>query len=514
MDNSGRSTVPWDEDTWRYVTAERQMVIPELPAAGWNPPVGDSVYLPAVRTAPVPTRSQPDRSTLVGPIGRVAAPAAKGRSSQRYLVLLFWVGLLGSVYLWWMDTPAGSVDSLPAALIEAGRITGMIGGYALLVQILLMSRAGWLDRRVGAGEIVGWHRDLGFILTIMVLAHMVLLILGLKAYDEKSIIAESLSMMNSYEDMISAFVATGILVGIALLGIRAVRAVVPYEVWYYLHLSTYAILLLSYGHQFAVGRELAEGTPGHLLWLTLYVAVLGSLAWGRVIAPTRLNLRHRFYVADVVPEGPDTFSVYIGGHRLDRLDARAGQFFRWRFLARGHWWQAHPFSLSAAPNDAWLRLTIKVVGDHTERLRRLRPGVRVWAEGPSGTFTADRRARHRALLIAGGSGIAPIRALLEDLPRGTKVIYRASSPADILFRDELDWLADARDAQVFYVVGGRNDPGPRRAMTPKGLRRLVRDIGRRDVYICGPPGLVAATQDVLKKLRVPKRQIHLDPFEF
>jgi predicted ferric reductase len=429
-------------------------------------------------------------------------------------VLLFWIGLVGSVYLWWRDTPVDSVDSVPAALIEAGRITGLVGGYALLIQILLMSRVGWLDRRVGAGELVAWHRDLGFILTIMVVAHVVTLVLGLKAYDEKSAIAEALSMMTTYEDMISAFVATGLLIGIALLAIRAVRAVVNYEFWYYLHLTTYVILLLSYGHQFADGRELVAGAPGHVVWFGLYVLVLGCLFWGRVVGPIRLNLRHRLRVAEVVPEGPDMFSVYIAGRHLERMQARAGQFFRWRFLAGGHWWQAHPFSLSAAPNDAWLRLTIKAVGDHTEQLQWIRPGVRVWAEGPSGTFTADRRARHRALLIAGGSGIAPIRALLEDLPRGTIVIYRASSPNEILFREELDWFAQTRDAEVFYVVGSRDDPGPRRAMTPKGLRGLVRDIGRRDVYICGPTGLVDSTVKILKRLHVPRRQIHLDPFEF
>jgi predicted ferric reductase len=428
--------------------------------------------------------------------------------------MLFWAGLFASLALWWAGTPAGSVDSVPAALIEAGRITGLVGGYALLVQVLLMSRVGWLDRRVGAGELVAWHRDLGFILTVMVVAHMVLLVLGLKAYDQKSFIAEALSMMRTYADMISAFVATGILVGLALLAIRAVRAVVPYEIWYYLHLTSYAVLLLSYGHLFASGRDVLTGRPGHVAWLGFYAVVLGSLAWGRVVAPVRLNLRHRLRVADVVPEGPDSFSVYIKGRHLERMQARAGQFFRWRFLARGHWWQAHPFSLSAAPNSNWLRLTIKAVGDHTEEMRWLEPGTRVWAEGPSGTFTADQRARHRALLIAGGSGIAPIRALLEDLPRGTIVIYRASSPAEVLFREELDWLADARDAEVFYVIGAREDPVPRRTMTPRGLRQIVRDIARRDVYICGPPGLVAATVDVLKRLHVPKRQIHLDPFEF
>jgi ferredoxin-NADP reductase len=159
-------------------------------------------------------------------------------------------------------------------------------------------------------------------------------------------------------------------------------------------------------------------------------------------------------------------------------------------------------------------LTIKAVGDHTEQLTWLDPGVRVVVEGPSGVFTADRRTRHRALLIAGGSGIAPIRALLEDLPRGTIVIYRASSPDDLIFREELDWLADARDSEIYYVIGSRQDPGPSSVMTPRGLRQLVPDVSRRDVYLCGPEGLIQAAVGILTKLRVPKRQIHLDPFEF
>jgi predicted ferric reductase len=202
----------------------------------------------------------------------------------------------------------------------------------------------------------------------------------------------------------------------------------------------------------------------------------------------------------------------VRGRDLTALQARAGQFFRWRFMTSNGWWQAHPFSLSAAPNGKWLRLTIKAVGDYTEQLKWLDAGVRVLVEGPSGVFTADRRHRHRALLIAGGSGIAPIRALLEDLPRGTVVIYRASSTEDLIFREELDFLADQRDLEIFYVVGSRSDPGPRDVMTSRGLRRIVPDISRRDVYLCGPPGLIEAAVGILHRLRVPKRQIHLDPF--
>jgi len=285
--------------------------------------------------------------------------------------------------------------------------------------------------------------------------------------------------------------------------------------WYRIHLTGYLVLLLGYGHQFADGRELERPGFARVYWWVLYLVTLSCLGWGRLVRPLRTNLRHRLRVDRVVAESPEIVSVYVTGRRLADLPARAGQFFRWRFLARGMWWQSHPFSLSAAPNDQWLRLTLKVVGDHTEDLSEmLRPGVPVLVSGPSGDFTADRRTRFRALLIAGGTGIAPIRALLEDLPPRAVVIYRASRWEDIVFRAELHWLALAREAGVIYVIGPRDAPGPQRALTPAGLRELVPDVRRRDIYICGPDGLVGLAHRALRELRIPRRQIHLDVFEF
>jgi predicted ferric reductase len=452
------------------------------------------------------------RTTTVGPTARVVRPIARGRVARRVLTFVFWSGLGIGVWIWWAGTPQGTVDGVGSALVEAGRVTGMMAGYFLLVQILLMTRVGWLDRRLSANDLLRLHRDLGATLTILVLAHASLLIVGSAKFDGVSLVAETKTIVAGYPDMVSALVATGILVGVALLAIRAIRLILPYELWYYLHMTSYLVLLLGYGHQFAAGRDLSRPGPARDIWMAFTLFVVACLIWGRVIAPVRLNLRHRLRVAEVTHEGTDMFSLYVRGRDLRALQARAGQFFRWRFLTSNGWWQAHPFSLSAAPNRKWLRLTIKAVGHHTEQLKWLRPGTRVLVEGPSGVFTADRRIRHRALLIAGGSGIAPIRALLEDLPRATIVIYRASSEEDLIFREELDWLADARDLEIFYVVGSRTDPGPREVMTPKGMRRLVPDISRRDVYLCGPPGLIQATVGILHKLRVPKRQIHLDPF--
>src|SRR5207247_6698136 len=151
-------------------------------------------------------------------------------------------------------------------------------------------------------------------------------------------------------------------------------------------------------------------------WIGLYIVALALILVFRFGTPVALNVRHRLRVARVVREGAGLTSIYVTGRDLDRLAVRSGQYFIWRFLHGAGWWHGHPFSLSSAPNGEWLRITVKALGDGTRGIQRLRPGTRVLVEGPYGVLTGARRRRRKILLIAGGIGIAPLRALVESLP--------------------------------------------------------------------------------------------------
>lgn len=429
------------------------------------------------------------------------------------LVTAIWLGLAVTLWLWWHQTSASQVTDGPSLLTAAGRLAGLTGGYLLLAQVLLMSRVPLIASATSGARLSRWHRDLGAYVVLVIGLHAVFITLGYAGAAKVGALHEVWQILTTYQDMISATVAFGIMVTIAVLAIRGIRRRLPYGLWHGLHSTVYLVLLFAYGHQFANGQQFVLSHPAHLYWTVLYLVVVAALIYGRLVVPLILNLRHDLRVHTVIAEASDVVSIYLAGRHLERLHASAGQFVRVRFVTRDGWWRSHPFSLSAAPNPAWLRVTVKAVGDYSGQLAHLPPGTRVIIDAPAGEFTADRQVGTGALLIAAGTGITPIRALMESLPAGTTVLYRARTPEELIFKAELDRLAKGRRIRVRYVIGSRTDPEPAEMFTAEGLGQLVPDVTGRDVYVCGPPGFGEMVSALLAALEVPERQIHLDMFE-
>ena len=148
-------------------------------------------------------------------------------------------------------------------------------------------------------------------------------------------------------------------------------------------------------------------------------------------------------------------------------------------------------------------------------MQQVRPGTLVLAEGPSGAMTGRRRTKPAVLLIAGGVGITPMRALFESIDADSgrlTLLYRASSPADVVFADEITAIARSRGAEVIWLIGSSRDPA--NAMTADNLRRLVPDVAQRDVYLCAAPGLSRAVTAALADAGVSRRHIHDEDFAF
>jgi predicted ferric reductase len=434
--------------------------------------------------------------------------AARWRIAGWGLALLAAANACVVVALWWREG-IRDVHDAASLLTGLGRLTGLLGAYLALLQLLLLARLPVLERIVGFDRLTVWHRRNGVATLALLLAHTVLITAGYTIGDRISLPRETGRLISGYPGVITATAGLVLLIAVTATSVAVARRRLRYESWYFVHLYAYLGIALAFSHQIATGTEFV-GKPGaRAYWIALYLVTLGALLVFRIAIPLARSARHRLRVERVAEVAPGVITVEVGGVHLDRLRARSGQFFTWRFLTRDRWWEAHPFSLSAAPDGLRLRITVKEVGDYTGALKRLEPGTRVIAEGPFGAFTAAARRRPRVALIAGGVGITPILALLEDMPAAPgdiAVVYRATREEDVILRDELEVLARHRGAELHYVLGA----GDR--LVPEEIQRLVPDIAQRDVYVCGPPAMTEATRASLSGAGVSRRQIFTERF--
>ncbi len=434
-------------------------------------------------------------AAAIGPRGLLAAIAA---------------GAAAVLVLWWHSTL--SIIGLGGWLTGVGEILGLLAGYGVIVLVLLMARVPPVERGVGADRLARWHATGGRWVIALVSGHVLAIVWGYAIMAHTNPVTETGALITTYPDVLMATVAWFLLLGTALVSMRAIRRRLRYETWYYLHLYTYLAIALAFSHQFANGAAFAASPPARFWWSCLYLAVAALVLWYRLVVPVRDFVRHGYRVAGVRAETPRAFSVYIKGDRLSELAAEPGQFFRWRFLARGLWWQSHPYSLSAAASDDLMRITVRDAGDHGAALSRLKPGTRVIAEGPFGAFVPGSTSRP-VLLLAGGVGITPLRAIFATLSGKVTLIYRASTWQDVVFQSELDAIAKARGATVHYVVGSRTDLGAD-PLSADRLRELAPGLQKMDVYLCGPPGMTGSAVAALTEAGVPRRRIHSESFEF
>ncbi|WP_231861464.1 MULTISPECIES: ferredoxin reductase family protein [Frankia] len=420
------------------------------------------------------------------------------------------------IALWWVDTPSSRVQTAAATMTALGRVAGLLAAYLVLVELMLMARVPALERAIGFDRLASWHRGLGTNIVLLIGGHVLLTVWGYGLSAHEQPLSELVTVITRYPDEWEATIGALLFVAVGISSAWSLRARISYEAWYAVHLTVYAAVALTFFHQIASGEDFVDHPRNRLLWTALYLAVAACLVVWRIVLPARADLRHRMTVDRVVVEAAGVVSVWIRGRRLDQLGALPGQFLLWRFLARGQWASAHAYSLSMPPHPDLLRITVKDLGDQSRDLARLRPGTRVLAEGPFGHFThahAHAPAR-KALLIGGGSGIGPVRAVAEDLVnRGWDVIVlqRASRPDDLPLGGELSLLA-AHGRLVFHqVVGSRRELGYD-PLASDIIAVSVPDVAQRDVFVCGPPGMTAVVARGLRDLGVPTGQIHTEEY--
>lgn len=431
-----------------------------------------------------------------------------------WAALLLGAGLGLTLALQLTTVRKSDFTSVYSTLASASRLSALVGTYFAIVGIFLVARIPWVEKGVGHDRLVTWHRNLGPWSLYAIGAHVFFIIFSFSGQDSIPLYKELWRMLNAYEWMWPALAGFFLMILAGVTSYKKARAKMSYETWWLVHVYTYVAVAASFMHQVLNGQMFIGHPLNRAYWTMLYVLVAFAIVYWRFGVPIMRSMKVNLKVEKVIIEGPGVISVIMKGRNLHTLGAQGGQFFGWRFFTRGHFLMSHPYSLSAAPTEHLMRITVKDLGDHSRSLAFIKKGTRVFVEGPYGAFTAGRSTRPHVVLVGGGVGITPVRALMDELNGGVQMdlIYRASREEDLVLRDELDYIAfnSGGSIRIHYLVGSRkNHP-----MDARALQKLVPQFADSDIYICGPAPLVNAVRKAASDVGVPKNRFHDESFSY
>jgi ferredoxin-NADP reductase len=228
-------------------------------------------------------------------------------------------------------------------------------------------------------------------------------------------------------------------------------------------------------------------------------------------------------LVSITPQTPDakTLRFIVPDNR--KLNARPGQFLTFSFLFDGKKAIRSYSICSSAARSGYVEITTKRVRQGCVSVflnDRASVGMTVEAQGPFGRFCLDEGRHQNVVLLAAGSGITPMMAMLrymDDLCLETTatLLYSVHTSSDILFESELEQLRSRLKNFEYHVLLSQPHAewtGPSGHVSREIIENTVQDIAMRDCFLCGPPGFMDASRAILMGLGVKPERILQESF--
>jgi NAD(P)H-flavin reductase len=185
-----------------------------------------------------------------------------------------------------------------------------------------------------------------------------------------------------------------------------------------------------------------------------------------------------------------------------------------------------PYSIASSPREAertgYIELLVQIddSGGPDPHLELATRGTPLDLEGPFGTFTLPALGSGgRLLLVAGGTGIAPLRSMLMEAlsvedPPAVHVVYSARAVDELAYREELEGLE--RDGRIELTLTVTREEGPwpgRRGRIDRALLATAITTQETWCLVCGPPALVADVRSALAGLGIPDTLVGVERYD-
>jgi predicted ferric reductase len=237
-------------------------------------------------------------------------------------------------------------------------------------------------------------------------------------------------------------------------------------------------------------------------------------------------------VVKVIKENRDITSLYIEGYDEAFTRRRAGSFLTLKIMQNDGWSEAHPFTISCAPEDPQLRVTIKRLGEFTTRVHSLEPGAPVMVAGPYGLFCKDIDANEYIVMIAGGVGITPFLSVLRHFrniraKNRILLIWSNKGLEEAFALDELKAMTKDIPLKIVHNLSREPEGADMARYADEAFPDVVYESGRCTrhlmkkhidlsakpaVYLCGPPPMQDFVIGELEAIGIDPKSIKKESF--
>ncbi|MCC6659532.1 MAG: ferric reductase-like transmembrane domain-containing protein [Phycisphaerales bacterium] len=400
--------------------------------------------------------------------------------------------------------------------IEFSMALGFLGLAQLVVQFVLIARFKRVTAPYGIDAIMYYHRQVGTLAVLVILAHPVVLVIHEPAM---------LSLLNpaggNWASRTGVWSAIALVLLVLLSNFRRPLRL-SYERWRIGHAVLAMVAAgLAVAHVALIGPYVTAGWK-FAFW-TVFVALgMTALAYPRLILPL-CEKRRPFRVVEVRPEAERVWTLVVEPVGHEGLRFEPGQF-AWVKMESPFSIDEHPFSFSSSSElTERLEFGIKEVGDFTRTLPAVQPGARVYLDGPHGAFSIDRVPSAGYVFVAGGIGIVPILSMLRTMidrgdRRPARLIYAVRSLENLAYRDDLEALRLRAPTQLDLVYVLEQPPEGWTGETGWITRELLekhwpRERITRDVLICGPDPMITSVDSAFRHMGVPAARLHAERFD-
>lgn len=431
-------------------------------------------------------------------------PQSASKLSRAVLGLIFFAVIAGSlVAIDWRQA-----DSLYDRLHQFGRGAGLMGFAVLALQGVLTSRCKLLDRLFAIDRVTNFHKLMGIAAVCLLTAHPVLIMIARQS--------SALLSMNVPWPVNFGKAALALLWITVTLALMFEVFGLDYNVWRLSHKSAWAIVACGFVHAMLIGHDLQDSIPRTFWWILLMTAAIAAFFRNIYIPFFR---RKRYRIDSVTRATHDTFTLTFKPDTRPIQPQHPGQFMFLKLKRPGRKSEMHPFTIASSPTSLpALQTTIKQSGNFTNTIDQTRTSDTAFIEGPYGQFSFLNFAPVALLFIGGGVGITPLMSMLRylrdtDDRRQVIFLYGNKTRDDIIFQEELNALPGNFTVTNVLSRPDNDWSGLKGYITKDIIAQYAEPVLKTaEVFLCGPPSMMAKVILYLRQLSVPGRRIHYERF--